>query len=169
MPQIVVYLPYFSDRPRDKKSISLYILYLLLVCIMRVKSEEASNWLFVLALTSRQFEWALSINWQWTVAFEFNVCLPEGGRARVSRNCSFVYSSSIEIVVCFKETFKLRSFIRALFEFHHFSLFIREHQKMAFTKWKSSSITRPDVPHGDSMTAFPNGLSLSRPPSYVDG
>jgi hypothetical protein len=53
---------------------------------------------------------------------------------------------------------RLLSFIRALSEFHHFSLFIREHQKTAFTKWKSSSFTRPDVPYSDSMTAFPNGL-----------
>jgi len=81
----------------------------------------------------------------------------------MSRNCSFVYSCSIEAVVCFKEAFKLLSFIRVLFEFRHFSLFVREHQRMAFTKWKSSSITSPDVLYSDSMTAFPNGLSLSRP------
>lgn len=62
MQQMVVSLPYFSDVPRDKESIRFYIFNLLLVCIMRVKSEEASNLLFVLALTSRQFEWAVNIN-----------------------------------------------------------------------------------------------------------
>lgn len=38
-----VFTLFFSDLPRDKESISLYIFNLLLVCIMRVKSEEASN------------------------------------------------------------------------------------------------------------------------------
>jgi hypothetical protein len=41
MQQIFVSL--FFRPPRDKESTSLYIFNLLLVCIMRVKSEEASN------------------------------------------------------------------------------------------------------------------------------